>query len=679
MHNVSIRRLTVLALLAAIQLPAIAGSGADVSPRVDTFMRSHSSSRIRVWIYLSGREASPRAEDVVSPRSLERRERRSPGPALDIHDVPVPERIVGAIAHTGAAIHHSSRYLNAVSATVDRHQLAAIRALPFVERITRVAGYRRRAPAQARTDEFEPRRAPGVASGDYGASRRQLDQAGIIGLHDDGLHGEGILIAVFDTGFNRRHEALDHLNVVAEWDFIFGDSVTENDEFDVTSIQHSHGTNTLSTVAGFAPGNLIGPAWAADVVLAKTERMFEEVEGEEDDFVRALEWADSIGVDIVTASLGYFQWYDYADMDGNTAVTTRACDIAASKGITIVTSIGNQGSGALPWPGVIAPADGDSVIAVGAVDSFGVVTSFSSHGPTFDGRIKPDVMAMGRDVRVASSADSLTYRHFDGTSFSAPLVAGACALLLQMHPGWGPMEVLNALRSEASNAAAPDNTYGWGIIDAYRSAQSGATGVLSGTTIALEHSAGDVIATLTNAGAETITVDLVRREQTGPSTWGGPVTIDTDLLLDAGARRSVVDTDVGAGVFEYRLRLSADPSQVSAWRRVKVSFAFSLGQSYPNPFEMAGGDEVTIHFSIAGDPGGSSSGSSSAERVELSIYNVRGALVRRLFAQRLGPGNYDSNWDGRGETGEMAASGVYFYRLSVGASALTRKIVLMRP
>ena len=672
--NASRRLIAALVLIAAASFSAAGGERARVSPRIDAFLGSGAASTIRAWVYLDDRD--PRSGPVdLALRSLDRRARRARGPLRDFHDYPVHSDRLRAIAATGATVRHASRYLNAVSVTATPGQLAEIRRLNGVRLITAVATWRRA------VDPVEPVRrdragaAPGIAaSDDYGPSRRQVDQIGVIPLHDEGYHGEGILIGVFDTGFNRAHEALDHINVVAEWDFIFDDSVTSNEPGDAGS-QHSHGTNVLSTVAGHAPGNLIGTAWAADVILAKTERVFEEVQGEEDDFVRALEWADSIGADIVTASLGYYDWYDYADMDGNTAVTTIACDIAASKGITVVTSVGNQGSGGLGWPGVLAPADGDSVIAVGAVDSSGVVVGFSSRGPTFDGRIKPDLMAMGQYVRAASAYDSLTYFHPSGTSFSAPLVAGACALLLQVHPEWGPAEVLGALRSEASRSAAPDNDYGWGIIDAHQSSVTGATGVLAGVSLSVQRRADGVLVRVTHNQSGFLSIDLMRRTRTGTNAWGDPEVLASGVSLDSGSVWETTD-GVAAGVYEYRLRSTADPTQVSEWRRVTIPFASVLRQSAPNPFRPGAGP-VTIRFSLGGSP--VDADPAAGERVELSIYDVRGALVRRIFAQPLGPGDYEVTWSGEDASGRTVASGVYFYRLSAGSSTLTRKLVLLRP
>jgi subtilisin family serine protease len=229
----------------------------------------------------------------------------------------------------------------------------------------------------------------------------------------------------------------------------------------------------LSTIGGYAPGNLIGPAYGATYILAKTENTEWERHIEEDAWVAGAEWVDSIGADIISSSLGYSIGFtngepDYAwsDLDGNTTIVTIGADIAASRGILVVNSAGNDGWVALPANTLIGPCDGDSVLAVGAVDGAGVRGSFSSVGLTADGRIKPDVMAMGVGVRVAGTTTPTVYGSSGGTSFSCPLAAGAAALILEARPNASNQAIMDALRSTASQAGAPDRFYGWGIVDA---------------------------------------------------------------------------------------------------------------------------------------------------------------------------------------------------------------------
>jgi len=259
------------------------------------------------------------------------------------------------------------------------------------------------------------------------------------------------------------------MTIVATYDFVDNKvSVVPNAP---SSSFGAHGVMTLSTIGGYKPGKLIGPAFKSSYVLARTENDSSETPIEEDYWAKAIEWADSIGIDVASTSLGYLTYdppypsWTWEDMDGNTTLITRAADRAVSLGIVVVNSAGN--SGYHPSRNtLVAPADGDSVIAVGAVDSFGVRVSFSSVGPTVDGRIKPDVMAMGYKVKAASPTITNGYVLVSGTSLSCPLTAGVAALLLSANPSLTPIQVRDALRQTASNASSPNNLMGWGIINA---------------------------------------------------------------------------------------------------------------------------------------------------------------------------------------------------------------------
>jgi subtilisin family serine protease len=270
---------------------------------------------------------------------------------------------------------------------------------------------------------------------------------------------------MFDTGFRKDHVAFAPAytdgRVLAEHDFVFGDGNTQNELGDDPS-QHNHGTLTWSTLGGQADGNLYGPAYGADFILAKTEDIRSETQVEEDNWMAAVEWADSIGADVISSSLAYSDWYVYANFDGDQAVTTIAADMAAEMGIVVCNSASNSG----PSAGTIAaPADADSIVTVGAVTSLGTIASFSSRGPTFDGRIKPEVCAQGVQTTCASPSGTTGYTTASGTSLSCPLVGGCAAVLLSAHPDWTPMQVREALMMTASQSATPDNNYGWGIVD----------------------------------------------------------------------------------------------------------------------------------------------------------------------------------------------------------------------
>jgi subtilisin family serine protease len=218
----------------------------------------------------------------------------------------------------------------------------------------------------------------------------------------------------------------------------------------------------LSILAGYAPGRIIGPAYAADFLLARTEQTAFERSVEEDWWVAGLEWAERWGADIVSSSLSYTKFYGWRDMDGQHGVATRAANLAFERGLIVVESVGNQG----PEEGKLgSPADAPGAISVGAVDSDGRVAAFSTRGPTWDLRVKPDVSAMGVQVAHAVARTRDHYGRGNGTSYSTPLVAGCLALILEAHPDWGPETVREALTMSASRAASPDNRLGWGIVN----------------------------------------------------------------------------------------------------------------------------------------------------------------------------------------------------------------------
>jgi PKD repeat protein len=292
-----------------------------------------------------------------------------------------------------------------------------------------------------------------------------LNQINVPAAHTAGYDGSGVTLAIFDTGFRKTHQAFaQHYadgRVLGEWDFINEDGNTANEGGDQSS-QWNHGTLIWSVSGGNRDGSIYGPAYKANFLLAKTEDVASETPVEEDNWVAALEWADSAGADVITSSLGYSDWYTYADFDGNTATITLAANTAAGLGIVLCNSMGNSG----PAAGTLtAPADAFDMIAVGAVSSSGTIASFSSRGPTFDGRMKPEVCAQGVSTYSASSSGDALYTTASGTSLSTPLVAGAACLLVQARPSFTPQLIRQAFMETASRANTPDNTYGWGIIN----------------------------------------------------------------------------------------------------------------------------------------------------------------------------------------------------------------------
>ena len=213
----------------------------------------------------------------------------------------------------------------------------------------------------------------------YGSSLAQMEQVNVPVLHDLGYNGTGIIVAMFDTGYRKDHEAFalafSESRVLAEYDFIFDDFETQNEDGIDAFNQHDHGTYTWSTLGGAMDNRLYGPAYGASFILAKTEDVRSETQVEEDNWVAAMEWADSIGADVVSSSLAYSDWYSYSDFDGETAVTTIAANTATSLGIVVCNAMANSGPG---YGTLHAPADAFEILSCGAVDVNGVIASFSS-------------------------------------------------------------------------------------------------------------------------------------------------------------------------------------------------------------------------------------------------------------------------------------------------------------
>jgi len=399
---------------------------------------------------------------------------------LDYSDLPVNPVYLNNLKNLGLQIVYSSKWLNTVIVSSNDPDLPSkLKTVPFIKTIERAEALMIRQNAKGKKQLFEQEvieksgkshkgsALKSSSSFDYGASLNQVQMLKIDQLHSMGFTGAGVTIAVIDAGFNSADvlPAFDSLRMHGQ---IMGtkDFVEPGNNVYNTSIS-AHGMMVLSTMGGNLPGQLIGTAPSASYYLLRSEDALAEYLMEEYYWVNAAEYADSVGADIINSSLGYTQFdnpaenHTYADMDGNTTVVTIGADMAAAKGILVVNSAGNSGSSA--WLYIGAPADGDSVFTIGAVDPGGAYASFSSIGPTSDGRIKPDVAAQGVSTIVAVIPTGIGGG--SGTSFSSPLMAGASACLWQANPTYSNMELINAIKQSASQANNPDNYKGWGIPD----------------------------------------------------------------------------------------------------------------------------------------------------------------------------------------------------------------------
>ncbi len=416
----------------------------------------------------------------LSARAITRRSQQ--GIAIDSTDLPLNAIYVNAVLATGAVLHSSSKWLNSITVNVSSDSV-----LQQIQALACVAGtdYTKPGaipPMRMSADkgkwnfptfgspvvtehtgglEHHPKSSQSV---NYGQAYNQVHQINLDALHDIGLKGDGVIIAVLDGGFLHADTiaALDSLwlnnQIIASKDFV--------------APQHpniygsaSHGTMVLSIMGANLPGQMVGTAPRAKYILLRSEDVDTEFKIEEDNWASAAEYADSAGVDVINSSLGYSVYNDpimdhpYADMNGNTARCTIAADFAAQKGIVVCISAGNSGGSA--WQYVSSPADGDSVFTIGAVDDLGIYASFSSTGPTADGRLKPNVCAQGQGTIVASPYGMIYPGN--GTSFSSPVIAGATACLRQAFPSMPNMQLIKAIEQSADHYNNPDSLYGYGI------------------------------------------------------------------------------------------------------------------------------------------------------------------------------------------------------------------------
>lgn len=427
------------------------------------------------WVRFTDKAHTPysvlQPEAFLSPRALQRR--AAHGIPVDELDLPVDPAYIQSLLQAGAfQLHTVSKWFNAVTIrSTDMLALDTLDQLPFVAEVRSMSPG---SPDRPSPEEKWPAMAPTAKSlyhdSYYGASFRQFSIMNAHLLHERGqARGEGMLIGILDSGFlgadslpafaelRQRGGIIRTLDVVCPGCDLYR--------------EHWHGRSVLSVMAGVIPGKLRGTAPNADYVLIRTEDTGSEYPVEEDNWIRGAEYADSLGCDVLNTSLGYSTFDDpsmdhaYADLDGATVRISIAAGIASRKGMIPVQSAGNSGSSA--WRYITAAADAIDILAVGAVNADRQVAAFSSRGPSADGRVKPDVCAIGAGT-IGLGFDGYDIASINGTSFSAPLVCGAVACLWQLHPDKNAQAIMDAVRRSASHAENPDDSLGYGIPDFWR-------------------------------------------------------------------------------------------------------------------------------------------------------------------------------------------------------------------
>jgi serine protease AprX len=405
-------------------------------------------------------------ENFLSQRSLDRRAKYHI--AINESDLPVNPAYIDSLRKIGLTVKNVSKWLNsAVVYTTDTTLIDKALKYSFVINTPAI----KIKTNSSKIDNIKENtvnsgtRKKAVAVFDYGKGFNQIRMLNGHILHNMGFRGEGIVMAILDAGFYHVNSlpAFDSINInhqiLGTRDFVDGNK-------DVYT-QDSHGMSVLSTIASNIPGEFIGTAPKAKFWLIRTEQSASEYKIEEHNWVCGAEFADSLGVDIIHSSLGYNHFddginsYTYKDMNGHTAMSSIGATMAARKGILVCASAGNEGDN--DWKYVSAPGDADSIMTVGAVDKEGNYANFSSQGPTFDGRIKPNAVAQGEWSTVEGIGANVTVS--SGTSFSGPILAGMLACILQAYPNATNMQIIDAVEKSSTQFNKPDGLLGYGIPD----------------------------------------------------------------------------------------------------------------------------------------------------------------------------------------------------------------------
>ncbi|MCS2420050.1 S8 family serine peptidase [Bacteroides fragilis] len=404
-------------------------------------------------------------EKFLSEKAIARRQRQQL--PIDSTDLPVCRQYVDAIRDKGVKIVVTGKWDNFVTVSCnDSTVISEIAALPFVRATEKVWVAPSKPAAEDKRDSLV--NSPARSEAYYGPAFRQIETSNGDKLHEAGFKGQGMTIAVIDAGYHNvdKIDAMKNIRILGTKDFVEPGS-------DIYA-KGSHGMAVLSCMAMNEPYVMVGTAPEASYWLLRSEDEASEHLVEQDYWAAAVEFADSVGVDVVNTSLGYFTFddstknYKYRDLDGHHALMSRQASKMADKGIVLVCSAGN--SGASSWKKITAPGDAENVLTVGAIDRRGVLASFSSIGNTADNRVKPDVVAVGLNSDVMGTNGNL--RKASGTSFASPILCGMVACLWQACPQLTAKEIIELVRQSGDRVDFPDNIYGYGVPDLWKAYQS---------------------------------------------------------------------------------------------------------------------------------------------------------------------------------------------------------------
>lgn len=638
------------------------------------------------------------ALQFIQPQALARRAKvLAPEALVDAADLPVYKPYMTIIEKLGGVIVQQSRWLNAASVLLAPEAIPAIAKLSFVHDVRPVGSFRgwRLEPSSIQQQGTLGK----MTAMDYGLSQNQLQMINVPVLHAMGVTGRRVVIGMLDSGFRWKDiEALRTRHVIGEYDFVFNDSITANQQQDVAD-QDFHGTLTMSVLGGYKPGKLIGPAFDADFLLAKTEYNPTETRQEEDSWAAGIEWMESRGVDVVSSSLGYntfdlpdsgYFWL-HGDFDGHTSVTARAAQRAVRLGVVVCTAMGNEGNDDSGIGTMLTPADADTVISVGAVNYSHVLANFSSQGPTSDLRIKPDVVAPGVAVAGAYVPGPDIYGAMNGTSLATPLVAGVATLLLSVRPELTPVQVRDALRATADPItnptrfpASPNNFTGWGHVDAFKAALSFGP-IFSNQPIVGEEESQSVVAiiVISKFGIKPNSVVLHYAPDSNDVFAPLPMQLDSAMFFPTSGRYLATIPSMPYGTslhFTIDVQDSGGNSYASppvvtsnSWQMLygipglgggarTIPTGYELKQNFPNPFN----GHTNIIYDLP-----------RSEQIRVIVYDVLGRKVVTLVDGVQEAGAASSRAPLFLDASNLS-SGVYFVRMITPSFSKTITIVLLR-
>ncbi len=617
------------------------------------------------------------ALNMLSEKAIERREKaKNSTDIIDYTDIPVYSNYIKQIEQLGIKISNKLDWFNAVTAYLTVEQLNQVKLKPFVSSIEKVKTLYKKNIDLLSDKSQSQRLVPSISdSSEYGSSYSQNNLSDIIKVHNMNINGEGVIIGVLDSGFDwKNNNATKNMNILKEYDFVFGDNITANQDGDAAS-QHNHGTYVLSIIGGYEPNMMIGVAYKSKFILAKTEDVRSETRIEEDNYAAALQWMENLGIDIATSSLGYNEFdggitYDYNDMDGNTTIVTKAAEIAFSKGVVTITSAGNEGDKG--WIYITAPADGKNIISVGAVTADNQLAAFSSRGPSSDGRIKPEVTAKGVSV-FGVAADNNAYQFTSGTSCAAPIVAGIAGLLLNAYPDLTNTQVRSIMLESGKNAATPNNEIGYGLLSALNAVcfpnivSDGNSFIIRKRFPILDIQENSVVIKYQLKGDSLRTEFLNRNSSTNvyqflvPSFESGKI-INFSYSYKDSQGNVYNEPENGTFKFKYGFSIVANKLPLSG-DDVTEDNVDLISQNYPNPFK----DKTNIDFNV-----------NSNLDVKISIYNVLGQKIIDLFNGLANEGSNTITWNGRDSRNNICSSGIYIVTIKNGSKTEAKKMVFLK-